>query len=123
MSPVQADDASNGAAAAGGAVDVTEKEAMDLLVNNSSPAIVFVYATWCGFCNKMKPIYDAAVAQYPNVKMVKLDSAKAPTLVKQHKISGFPTYIMNFGSKQESGYKSPEAFASSVMSQAAGGRM
>lgn len=118
VSPVQADDAASGAS---GAVDVSEKEAMDLLANNSSPAIVFVYATWCGFCSKMRPIFDAAVAKYPNVKMVKLDSAKALTLVKQHKISGFPTYLMNFGSKQESGFKSADAFASSVMSQAAGG--
>jgi thioredoxin 1 len=118
VSPVQAGGA--------GAPDVTEKEAMDLLANDASPAIVFVYATWCGFCNKMKPVYDAAVAQYPNVKMVKLDAATAPMFVKQHKIAGFPTFIMNFGSKQESGYKSAEAFASSVMSQAAsagGGRM
>jgi len=119
VSPVQA--------GGGGAPDVTEKEAMDLLANDASPAIVFVYATWCGFCSKMKPVYDAAVAQYPNVKMVKLDAAAAPMFVKQHKIAGFPAFIMNFGSKQESGYKSAEAFASSVMSQAAaaggGGRM
>lgn len=118
VSPVQPDDGAPANGAAAGARDVTEKEAMDLLASNSPKAIVFVYAEWCGFCKKMQPVYDAAVAKYPDVRMVKLDSAKAPTLVKQHKINGFPTYIMNFGSKQESGYKTPEVFASTVMSQA-----
>jgi len=119
VSPVQPDGgpANGAAAAAAGAPEVTEKEAMDLLASDSPKAIVFVYAEWCGFCKKMQPVYDAAVAKYPDVRMVKLDSAKAPTLVKQHKINGFPTYIMNFGSKQESGYKTPELFASTVMSQ------
>ena len=101
VSPVlHAPRAAAAAAAAGPAsgAEVTEAEAVALLARTSSERVlVFVFATWCGYCKKMKPVFDAAVALFPNTKMVRVDADKAPGLVAAHKITGYPSFLRNFG--------------------------
>ena len=104
---------SGGANAGAGPMEVDEATATSALAATDPKVIVFVYTDWCGFCKKMKPIF-AEIAQSGmyagKVQMMTLNGEKAPTLTAANKITGFPTFLMNFGDKKQVGFKSKEMF-------------
>ena len=124
VSPVPVHSARGGGG--GGAVtEVTEAGAMALLANPSSkPVIVFLYTTWCGFCKKMKPVYESLASKFPGVQMVMVNADNAAKLVADNKITGYPSFLRNFGHKsavgtaaarnliKDVGYKSAVDFSS-----------
>lgn len=91
-----------------------EAEAVQAL-REAAPAAVFVFAEWCGFCKKFDPVFNEAAKAFPHMKLLKVDSAKAAALVKEHGITGFPTILTNFanerGEKKHVGYLPAEALA------------
>lgn len=85
----------------------TDAVATDAL-EGASPAMIFVYADWCGFCKRADPIYAelAADPAYAHIKMLKLNSAKASKFVSKHGIKGFPVFLTNWGTQTKIvGYK------------------
>lgn len=80
-------------------------------LRSAEPAAVFVHADWCGFCKKFDPVFSDAARAFPAIKMLKVDSAKAQQLVKEHGITGFPTILTNFGEKKHVGYLPAEGLA------------
>lgn len=104
---------SGDANAGAGPMEVDEATATSALAATDPKVIVFVYTDWCGFCKKMKPIF-AEIAQSGmyagKVQMMTLNGEKAPTLTAANKITGFPTFLMNFGDKKQVGFKSKEMF-------------
>ena len=84
----------------------SEQEARAALAG-PSPTMVFLYADWCGFCKKANPIYDALAADpaYKHVKLMKLNADKAKALAKEKGVSGFPTFLTNWGEGKHVGYK------------------
>ena len=71
----------------------SEAEARTALAG-AEPVMVFLYADWCGFCKKADPIYAqlAADPEHSNVRLMKLNSAKAKDLAKEKGVSGFPPF-------------------------------
>jgi thioredoxin len=55
--------------------------------------IVDVYASWCGPCKNMKPIFDQLSQQYPGIKFVKIDYDEAKSVIKPYKVTGLPTFL------------------------------
>ncbi len=101
---------------------MSEKEARDAL-NGSQPAMVFIYADWCGFCKKADPVY-AELAQdpaYNHVKLLKLNSTKATALAKERGVSGFPTFLTNWGEGKYVGYKDKGGMQNILKSSKNGG--
>mgnify|MGYP005988821957 CR=1 FL=1 len=82
----------------------SEKQARDALAGGQ-PTMVFLYADWCGFCKKAMPVYDALAKETGHVKMMKLDAAKAKGLAKEKGVTGFPTFLTNWGEGKYVGYK------------------
>ena len=96
-----------------GPMEVDEATATKALAATDPKVIVFVYTDWCGFCKKMKPIFSeiAQSGVYAGkVQMMMLNGEKAPTLTAANKITGFRTFLMNFGDKKQVGFKSKEMF-------------
>ena len=94
------------------AVEVKSESEADAALSGSEPAMVFVYADWCGFCKRADPIFSelASDPAYRGVKMLKLDSAKAPKFVSARGIRGFPVFLTNFGKTRKIvGFKPKEA--------------
>ena len=62
--------------------------------NPNKSIIVYYYAPWCGYCNKMSPIYDtfAANGRKYGFKAVKINADKNKPDPK-HNVKGFPTVI------------------------------
>ena len=64
------------------------------LGNDSSPAIVFFYANWCGHCNKMKDEWNKFENEYNGkngIKVIKIENKEDKSLMKLHGVNGFPT--------------------------------
>jgi thiol-disulfide isomerase/thioredoxin len=85
-------------------------ELLDKIID-SEPAMLMVYADWCGYCKKMKKVMDALVqyARDKKVKLYKINYEKAPKLCKENGVNGFPCMLANFGERKYSGYRDEPA--------------
>mmetsp|Transcript_35975 Transcript_35975/g.87930 ORF Transcript_35975/g.87930 Transcript_35975/m.87930 type:complete len:160 (-) Transcript_35975:63-542(-) len=75
------------------AVKTVEEKDFDAEVLKSDvPVLVDFYAVWCGPCKLVAPLMDLVANEYDGkLKVVKVDTEKAPSFVKKYKIQGLPT--------------------------------
>jgi thioredoxin 2 len=65
------------------------------LSKSDLPILVDVWATWCGPCKVMAPVFAQAARQLePQLRLVKIDSDKEQALAGQLGIRGIPTLIL-----------------------------
>jgi thiol-disulfide isomerase/thioredoxin len=102
----------------------TEQEARDAL-NGADPTMVFIYADWCGFCKKADPVFSeiAKDPAYRHVNMLKLNSTKASGLTKERGVSGFPTFLTNWGEGKYVGFKDAAQMKTILQSSKGGVRV
>ena len=99
-----------------GAVEVTEAQALAEMAKDKSvqKTLLFIYADWCGFCKKMKPVYTelAVDPKYAQFKLMMINADKAPNIVKDNQITGYPSFLRNFGpERKKAGYQNKIQFA------------
>ena len=75
-------------------------EEIDAYIRSSEPTMVLFYADWCGYCTKLKPVWEEAATQAntDTNRMIKIDvGGKDPEhkdLMKKYQIEGFPTILV-----------------------------
>lgn len=55
--------------------------------------VIDFFATWCGPCKKIAPVYEQFPKQYPNITFLKVDVDESPELVNTYDISAMPTFV------------------------------
>lgn len=80
-----------------------------------SPALVFVYADWCGHCKRMTPVYDE-FANESSAALYKINEAKIPDFLRSQGVNGFPTFLSNVGEKKSVGAKTLDQLRQMVAS-------
>lgn len=86
--------------------------------------VLFVYAPWCGYCKKQKPVLDELAAKHKNIKFLAINAEQAgKPITTAMRIDGFPAFLTNFGRgaqdgkpKMHVGYKDVAAFEQAILS-------
>ena len=82
-------------------VEVDEEGFGRHIANNDIPVLVDVCAPWCGPCRTMAPMFERAAQHLePEVRLLKLNSEKAPSLSSRLNISGIPTLLLMRGGRE-----------------------
>lgn len=98
---------------------VITKENVEQEVGGSSlPVVVDVYATWCGPCQQMTPIFEELEKEIGDkVKFAKLNVDEARELSIQYGVTSVPTFVFiknNDIKHKETGYMSKEDLKAKV---------
>ncbi len=70
-----------------------EKENFDSLINDNK-VIVDFFATWCGPCKMVGPIFEKVSNEISDVKFVKVDVDKFNDIARKYGVMSIPTFIL-----------------------------
>ncbi len=80
---------------------VTEATFNQEVLESELPVLVDFWTPWCGPCRMVAPIVEEVASQYEGqVKVVKLDTDKNPSIASQYGIRSIPTLIVFKGGQQ-----------------------
>ncbi|RPD52413.1 thioredoxin-domain-containing protein [Lentinus tigrinus ALCF2SS1-7] len=58
----------------------------------NQPIFVDFFATWCGPCKTIAPIYEQLASQYPNAVFLKVDVDRHQAIAQKYQIRAMPTF-------------------------------
>lgn len=80
----------------GGALEATD-ETFPALLESKVPMLLDIYASWCGHCKTLAPIFDSVADSFENdikekkIQLVKIDGDIHRKTAKKYKLEYFPT--------------------------------
>ncbi|WP_269533469.1 thioredoxin TrxC [Chitinimonas sp. BJYL2] len=75
-------------------VSLSDAQLAPYLANTELPVLIDFWATWCGPCQMMAPQFEAAAAQAPDIRFIKVDSDQARVAAAHFAIRSIPTLIL-----------------------------
>jgi thioredoxin 1 len=73
------------------------------VLKSGVPVVVDFFATWCGPCKMIAPIFEELAAEYNGkAKFVKVDIDESPELAANYKVRGVPTLMVFKGGEIKS---------------------
>lgn len=93
-------------------VNVTRENFEEEVLNSPLPIVIDVYASWCGPCQQMAPIFEDLEKEMRDAyKFVKLNVDEGRDLSIQYGVTSVPTFIFMKDKEvqgKETGYMSRE---------------
>ncbi|KAL0212174.1 hypothetical protein RCL1_005800 [Eukaryota sp. TZLM3-RCL] len=87
-------------------------------VISQQPALLDLYAEWCGHCKKLAPVFDELADSIGdrNILIAKIDATKVKPAANKFNVRGFPTIVYVDGEyvKEYSGPRTVEGFLSFI---------
>lgn len=95
---------------------ITSQEYEALAVSSDLLVIDF-YATWCGPCKMLAPVFEEVAAKYPDATFVKVNVDEEEELARKFRISLIPTLVFvknGEAVKTTTGYMDADALSALV---------
>lgn len=64
------------------------------LLKGDKPVVIDFFATWCGPCKMLAPIFEEVSASYPGCEFVKVDTDKDAEHAIKYGVSVIPTLVV-----------------------------
>ena len=86
---------------AGAVVELTEQNFQQHVVTSSKPALVDMWAAWCGPCRMLAPVVEELAGTYHGkITVGKLNVDDYPALAAQYRIMNIPTLLLFKGGNE-----------------------
>ncbi len=86
---------------AGAVVELAEQSFEQEVVNSPTPALVDMWAAWCGPCRMVAPMVEELAGTYHGkVKFGKLNVDDYPQVAAQYRIMNIPTLLLFKGGRE-----------------------
>ena len=73
---------------------VTSKNFEQTVLKSSSPTVIKFFATWCGACKQMKPIFEELSTELTGkYQFVTVDIEQDRDLAVKHNVSSIPAFV------------------------------
>lgn len=90
------------------AIDITNANFTTEVIKSDKPVVIDVYATWCGPCKQMAPLFEELSKEMgSSYKFAKLNIDEERDIAVQHNVSSIPTFLFFKNGKvvgKETGY-------------------
>jgi thioredoxin 1 len=73
--------------------ELTEQDFNDT-INQSKPTIVDFWASWCGPCKMMAPVFEELSHDYKDAEFAKVSTETERSIASQNNITGIPCIII-----------------------------
>ena len=76
------------------AVNINMNNFRDEVLNSDKPVLLDFWAPWCGPCRMVGPILEEIAAEYPNIKVAKVNVDEEMELASQFRVASIPMLVV-----------------------------
>lgn len=69
-------------------------------MSHSNKKILYFTATWCGPCQRIKPVFKELEQEYPDMSFNSIDVDLNSDLAEKYGVESMPTFVFLFNEKE-----------------------
>jgi thioredoxin 1 len=83
----------------GNVKDIQSTDEFNAAIKGDKLVVADFFATWCGPCKAMAPVFAKVSKELTDVKFIKVNGDDYEDIIEEYEISGYPTFALFKGGK------------------------